>query len=783
MDHRESPPPGPTEADRRLLERCAQMALGSLSGALHAMLEKATDDLFRLADKAIEHAMTQLYLEAMTLARDRAQDIERAFRMHLEQALRAAILFPRSPAQKKQRLEPALDQLALVDPDDLEESIASQQMTAKMRSDCTEELAGLEKRMGALFHDPELARWRNPFDPAVLAEAFMAACRDTEAPLKVRLLLVTMWDEHMADAVLATYREINRYLIEKGILPRIRHEIRRAAAASTAEIATVAARAAVEAMGAAQATSPPADLLGLMQQWLQAGGFPPAAATPNPALGGITGAAGNGRNPVVLTQLTALQHAAGEGATFSPAQAGGAMPVTVLRDLRETVLADKLDQTDALTLEVVAMLFDFIFQDTHVPDPIKALLGRLQIPVLKAAMLDPAFFSKRTHPTRRFVNAVAEAATGSSGPIDRDSPLYQKVHALVQRILDEFEDDLSLFETALAEFEAFLAEQERAADALVAAATPLIVAREQQELARDAAEEAAHEAVRVRASDPELPETVRAMLCQQWFEVLVHAHLGGGEEGEPWREAIAAMDDLVWSVKPKTRREERERLIHLLPGLLRRLKEALAAIQVDPTTCERFFGELVKCHAAAVSAGFSQPAPAAENTPPKASTGAVILPFPRRETEPVRMNILKPGEEGGVEMEEITIQPVGWVDAEEERSTGGGSPLTTPSAGEDQLAPGMDEEAARATVAALKPGAWVEFRHHGMEPLAARLKWISPLKGTYLFADRQGKRGATMPREKLEAAFRIGSARLLDEAPLLDRAVDNVLAVLKTRVA
>ena len=49
-------------------------------------------------------------------------------------------------------------------------------------------------------------------------------------------------------------------------------------------------------------------------------------------------------------------------------------------------------------------MFDFVSADRQLPDAIKALLGRLQIPVLKAAMLDKEFFSRRKHPARLLVN-------------------------------------------------------------------------------------------------------------------------------------------------------------------------------------------------------------------------------------------------------------------------------------------------------------------------------------------------------------------------------------------
>ena len=79
----------------------------------------------------------------------------------------------------------------------------------------------------------------------------------------------------------------------------------------------------------------------------------------------------------------------------------------VLRDLQESPLGKKANQLESMTIEMVAMLFDFIFETKDLPDGIKALLARLQIPVLKAAMLDGAFFAKKAHPSRLLVNALA----------------------------------------------------------------------------------------------------------------------------------------------------------------------------------------------------------------------------------------------------------------------------------------------------------------------------------------------------------------------------------------
>ena len=67
---------------------------------------------------------------------------------------------------------------------------------------------------------------------------------------------------------------------------------------------------------------------------------------------------------------------------------------------------------DAVTVDVVAMLFDLLLNDRELPDALRAQIGRLQIPVLKVAMMDKAFFADRQHPARRLLDTIAGSATG-----------------------------------------------------------------------------------------------------------------------------------------------------------------------------------------------------------------------------------------------------------------------------------------------------------------------------------------------------------------------------------
>jgi hypothetical protein len=80
----------------------------------------------------------------------------------------------------------------------------------------------------------------------------------------------------------------------------------------------------------------------------------------------------------------------------------------------------------------------------------------------------------------------------------------------------------------------------------------------------------------------------------------------------------------------------------------------------------------------------------------------------------------------------------------------------------------------------LQRGTWVEFAPSGGGTgMRARLTWISPAKGVYLFTNPLSASNAiSISPEALAEHLRLGIARLIDDAPLLDRAVDSMLAKL-----
>ena len=76
----------------------------------------------------------------------------------------------------------------------------------------------------------------------------------------------------------------------------------------------------------------------------------------------------------------------------------------------------------------------------------------------------------------------------------------------------------------------------------------------------------------------------------------------------------------------------------------------------------------------------------------------------------------------------------------------------------------------------------MEFESESGQLAFAKLAWVSPLRGTYLFTNRQGQKAMSMTAEELADRFRADRARLVEAEPLLDRALVTVIHTLTERM-
>ena len=294
----------------------------------------------------------------------------------------------------------------------------------------------------------------------------------------------------------------------------------------------------------------------------------------------------------LFASLTDLQLQSGQsapadqGAGFAPA----APARTVLRDVVPGYSSGEISVLDATTTELVAMLFDFVLARPELRDEIKVLLGRLQIPMLKASMVDRGFFSRKNHPGRQLLNRLADAGLGWAPSDGLQDPLYLKIRDVVDHINRDFVDDLGIFMKALVDLEQFISEQEQDARPIIEAETA-----EAEEADRHiAAVKGAKDTVDARIGAHALPEQVKEFIEVAWQPHLQDALLERGKDSPEFSKAVDALDELIWSVSPKDQPTERAQLSQRVPSLVRRLREGLKSLSDE--TIAPFFDKLFEVH-------------------------------------------------------------------------------------------------------------------------------------------------------------------------------------------
>ncbi|HEX7339888.1 MAG TPA: DUF1631 family protein, partial [Rhodanobacteraceae bacterium] len=386
---------------------------------------------------------------------------------------------------------------------------------------------------------------------------------------------------------------------------------------------------------------------------------------------------------------------------------------------------------DEDTIDLVGMLFEFILEDRNLPAEMQVLLARLQIPYLKAAILDRRMFAHTSHPARQLLDELADAAKGWSAESDRDRRLYAKVHSIVETLLQEFDDDMDIFVRLSRELADFLATSRKRAELSEQRVAEAVRGREKLQQAR----RHAAQAILARIDNQDLPELVRGILTRAWANYLVLTLLRQGQDSQEFRVALRFVDDFVWSTLPKQNDAERDRLRRLLPLLEKSLRHGLATVAFQDSDVESLMAQLNALYRAQLG---EAPAPA------DASATAAPLPIPASV--------------------EAIATPAAEAEAEAERK---------------EVEALDEDDPSVACVRSLKVGNWLEFTDKDGQVERAKLSWISPISGKYLFVNRRGLKVADKTIAQLAGEFANSTAVVLEELPLFDRALDAIVERLR----
>jgi hypothetical protein len=450
-----------------------------------------------------------------------------------------------------------------------------------------------------------------------------------------------------------------------------------------------------------------------------AGGFAPAAMPP--ASFGQPGALLDllAALPLQVPLQARLAAAAPAGTHAAPADPQN---VFYLPRFKQSLPQGALPRSEAHTLDLLSRIFETVLLDDSIPLETRELIRFLQVPVLKAALLDKNFFFEEAHPARRMIDLLSNM--GWEGRQGVDDPVVQAMQRGVERIGREGDAQPAVFAEAVAELEAQLQVEERAAEEAIAAPIARATKIEKQGVAA----QSARQAVSVRVADGELTAVVSGFLEQRWVDVLTFAYLIEDERPGAVVNATRTMDELVWTVKPKATQEQRKALLAKLPGLLTALNKWLDAIKWRDAERLAFFAELAKCHLSIVRAPL-------ELSPERQLELAV---------EAAQQDALR----------RIMVEQAA------DQATGGALP---------------EPDAAAISVDELERGARLEFGQPDGSVRKLKLAWVSPLRTLFIFSGGLRQEAFSLSAEKLAEGLRAGAVRVVALEGVVGRVLTEAL--------
>ncbi len=672
------------------------------------------------------------------------------------------------------------DELRLVDTDDFERDLAVSKLSARASCNCAQQLTALDRRLAALLRVPRISQDDNPLFPRALFGAMLHALNELGVHEQLALILLHEFGRQTSVELPSVYADLNRFLVQAGVLPTIR--LARAPAAPRSETRDMPESSVSGISGWAGFESsedpvlpqhevplpadqgmpvnlsagserlshlPTDDVFGQLARAIQTaghvrgsrsgtaetlgtGGFYVGASTQAPK-----GDNGNGEVPPLglaqlIQALNGLQRGSPDLRRIPSLRALHIDPRqgNILQQIRSTPVMVWSRPLDAMTIDIVAMLFDAIFNDPELSATVRAELAKLQIPVLKVALVDKSFFSDRKHPARRLLDVVASSGIGRN---EKDEPrLVDKIREIVEAVVEGFESNLNVFAVQTYKLEEFLRDEEKSARNKSERVLDQLEQRDRQEIAvKRVGEELA-----ARTGQTKIPSLVAAFLDRFWRRVLTEVFVRDGDTGDQWSEVLATMDDLIWSVQSKETAEERSRLLTALPDLLKRLRRGLEAVHLEEAW-DPFFDRLIRLHMSALHKEMPQEQDSGKDA---FTSYAPRFDVADAAQSPLSAEGLATGEQAGVPLDEAEI-----VDGY----------LTL----------------ARS----LEVGDWVEFQRFRGTRKTLRLGWVSKYRGVYLFTNRQGDNALTLATTSLAGHLRKGMARVLSQDALTDRAVAQVL--------
>lgn len=537
-----------------LIKSSKEIVKDSLSDALTKIFDEADDLLFNTAENSGSSSEQNEYFDIMRLLRIERNSISKNFIQKVQKRL----------ATKKETKSDnfSADELSLVSQDEMEEMVAISSITNRSDNIHAEAISHLQARIEHLTLKSQDAFEKDALLPKNICEDFLSATSNIELNTNSKLILLKVFGKHIDEALQSIYETINYRFIEADILPTIKisapkQNSQRPSISNVNDNFYSFSSTEYRAPEYSQSENMnPQDIQQTIQNYIK-------SSIPDNAVTQINNQNFYERSHVV-NALSNLQ------TKFTQT----AQPVNfdlIKRALLNNInngsgglITRQVNQVDEKTIEVIELLFDEILQDENLTSSVKTLILRLQIPVIKVAMLDQNFFSNPNHPARSFLNILSHIGIGIT---DDEDELLSGIEVIIDTLLNEYEQDSVSFQKALdslnrisnKEFDSCQKNEQHT----------------QKSILREHARKIVLAELQILAKNKNISKKNEPLVLKLWPTHMYHQYINFGKDSEQWNESVSTLKLIINSLQLPTNQKELQQLVNKQDDILQLIEDKL----------------------------------------------------------------------------------------------------------------------------------------------------------------------------------------------------------------
>ena len=535
------------------------------------MLNTADSSLSTLAENAESEEMKCKYLNLVHILRSERSNIDKAFFIAINNKIN-------SNEQSQD------DELALVDEDEMEEMVAITTMYSNAMNNYGQEVDNLEARFEYLEMSSNKKLSKRSIDPRHICEAFQTALKQIDITLDYKLLLFRLFDMEVSSRMGDMYRSLNQLFIDAGIMPEIVYTAKNLDSAVSADKNSKSEKE--FQVREARYYDP---------QKNKSSNFTPRSQDEigyfiSQFMNGFTSAKGEG----IPESFSTIPSDKDNHNCYSRNDLMNALSKlqNKLTKVKTRANVEKLDTEHikrAITADTALRLSRYFGMSERfwlnlqvrydlelardrlgISKVIKNLLMLLQIPVIKAAMLDEKLFTQEDHPARSTLDLVSKAGKGVT---EEEDHVFIKLEQIVNSILREYDVDIASFEHAVDELQELIAIEEE-----VAAENERI---EQLEVIKGHARDVVLTEMRHVTSNKKVPKSVQPLVLKHWPTMMCNRYVNHGKESSEWLLSLTLLKLLMKCLQPINNKSQWQLLNDNHEPLIEAVNDELYETQQD----------------------------------------------------------------------------------------------------------------------------------------------------------------------------------------------------------